>query len=32
MQEKAEQIKNSLLEEMNSINKIQDLVELKLSR
>lgn len=29
MQEKAEQIKNSLLEEMNSINKIQDLVELK---
>ena len=29
MQEKAEQIKNSLLEEMNSINKIQDLIELK---
>ena len=29
MQEKAEQMKNSLLEEMNSINKIQDLIELK---
>lgn len=29
MQEKAEQMKNSLLEEMNSINKLQDLIELK---
>lgn len=29
MQEKEEQMKNSLLEEMNSINKIQDLIELK---